>query len=366
VFTATVRTKASTPVFNAIATDGTRWVLTGAVGGASIQYTTDGITYNAGTGAGIGGASSFSALLYDGTNFVAINTGGGAGGVSFSSNGGITWGLTGSTIGFPSAGLQTAMTRSPTLGTVGRICIVSGAGAATGAYTSDDRWVTWTVRNTTLAGLFHVCWTGNRFIATCNSANTIVTSTDGITWTAQTPPMSTSAVAAAQGSIISDGAGKVLWLDALGTSIFTSVDHGVTWASRGFGYSSGAVGTNGGLAQHFNSAVANFTNGRFFICVSGTNTISQNQIYSSVDLASWALVETPQVLTNYTQFSISFKAGVYFMSALNTSTQAYTMTEDLTLMRLPQGHQGQNGYGTTGGGSYAGSWNNFMPFIKVQ
>ena len=342
VFTATARTKPAAPTSSAIAGNATNWVVTGAVGTSNLYYTPDGITYNVTT---TPATCDIRSLLNDGTNFVAANAVAGA--MLYSTTNGTTWSTSASaTVGAPTGGLQTCMTWASTLGANGRFCV---AGGGANFYTSDDRGVTWTTRAHGLGGnVFHVCWTGTKFVATTGTAGVIYTSTDAITWVSQTMSFATTAATATQGSIVSDGIGKVLWIDVGSTGrIFTSLDNGVTWSVRGF---SSVFTASSPVMISSASGTATYTNGRFFMTLGGG---SINQTLSSTDLVGWAYIELPQaVLIGAT---VSYKSGVYLCNADNSSTASYTLTEDTTYMRLPYPMQNVNG-----------SWNNFMPFIKVQ
>lgn len=348
-FTATSRTKTAAPTSSAIAANATSWVVTGAVGTNNLYTTPDGITYTART---TGNIADTRSILSDGTNLVAANGALSGSSSHYSTDGGVTWVQTATgVILAPTNGLQTCMTWAPTLGTVGRFCTASGG---TPFYTSDDRGVTWTTRNPGLGGVFHVCWTGQKFIATGATANTILTSTDGITWVTQTMPFLTTAASSTLGSIISDGAGRVLWLDAETNAgrVFTSLDHGVTWNVRSFAAVGPSTAAPSILAFQ-TAATANYTNGRFFI--TGQSN-SQAYTYVSTDSIAWTLMDFSQTYSFAATFS--FKAGVYLVNPNAAGATAFTLTEDTTFIKLPYGAQNQNS-GTAG-------WNNFMPFIKVS
>ena len=346
-FTATSRTKAAVPTSSAIAADGTNWVVTGPVGTNNLYTTPDGITYTART---TPAACDIRSILNDGTNFVAANGVAGGGAMQYSSNNGVTWNTSATaTVGSLATSFQTCMAYAPTLGANGRFCLAQGSSLS--AWTSDDRGVTWTARTTGLAAsgqIFHVCWTGQKFIATCGTATTIYTSTDGITWVAQLLPFVTTAATATAGSIVSDGSGKVLSiLDS--NKVITSLDHGVTWAVRFF-IEPATTSTVSTSIGH----VANYTNSRFSFFSAGTGWL-----LSSTDLVGWSLTgDIPSPATTAAaRAAMSYKAGVYLVNSDNATTQAYTVTEDTSYLRLPLGAQS---------GSTGSTWNNFIPFIKVQ
>jgi hypothetical protein len=340
-FTATSRTKGATPTSSAIANNGTLWVVTGAVGTSNLHSTTDGITYTPRT---TPATCDIRSVLHDGTNFVAANAVAGA--MQYSANG-TAWSTSATaTVAAPgSTALQTCMTWASSLGTVGRFCLGAGATAAGTVYTSDDRGVTWTARTSGLAAInvFHVCWTGQKYIATSSTANTIYTSTDGITWVAQAMPFATAAATAGFGSIISDGNGKVLWVGAVntGNSLVVSLDHGATWSIKILYDATGAVIP---FAAATNS-VANYTNGRFIVL----GAASQLSVIST-DLVGWT-VSGDFALGN--TGTVSHKSGVYLQNVTFNSTAASTLTEDATYMRLP--------YTVP-----SGAQGNKTDFIKVQ
>lgn len=315
-FTATSRAKSATPTSSAIAADGTNWVVTGAVGTSNLYTTPDGITY---TARATPGATDTRTLLHTGTNFVAAGPNGNA----MYSPTGTTWTASASSSAQATASmLQTSMTYAPGLGGAnGRIYLCGGTAA--GGWTSDDHGVTWTVRVSGAFILYHVCWTGQNFIATGSAANTIYTSTDGITWAAQTMPFATSAATPTLGSIISDGNRKVLLVNATSNYIATSTDHGATWSLRTFFDQNG---TQIALTAATN-AVANYTNGRFFIFASGVQFT-----LISTDLAGWSI--SGEFAVGNTG-CISHKAGVYLQNVTFNTTAASTIVEDTSYMRLP-------------------------------
>jgi hypothetical protein len=334
-FTATSRTKAATPTGNGIANNGTLWVVSGAVGAANLYSSTDGITFTPRTTPALCNVRS---ILHDGTNFVAANAVAGA--MQYSANG-TAWSTSATaTVAAVATAVQTCMTWASSLGTVGRFCL---AISNTQVYTSDDRGVTWTQRTTGITGVIdHVCWTGQKFIATTETSQLLHTSTDGITWTSQTMPFTTNSSSPSLGAIISDGNGLVLWADGNSNLIYTSVNHGVDWTQRQFSLPSGVINLTG-------SVVPSYTNGRFFLTSSTSGT------WSSIDLVGWLNTDIPNAVTFGS--TINYKAGVYLVNANASTPAAYTLTEDTTYLRLPYG--GQNSVSTT-------TWNNFMPFIKVQ
>jgi len=333
-FTATSRTKSAAPTSSAIATNGTVWVVTGAVGTSNLYYTSDGITYNVTTTPATWDTRS---ILWDGTNFVAISSNGNA---PVYSTTGATWTQSASgAVNCAPSSLQTCATWASSLGTVGRFCFAGGTSAF---YTSDDRGVTWTARAHGLGGnVFHVCWTGQKFIATTGVGGVIYTSTDGITWVSQYVGFGNTASATA-GSIISDGNGRVVWVFGA-SQMQISLDHGATWSQRKFGALTGSVDISSGGIW--------YTNGRFIM---GT---SVKTVLMSTDAIGWH--EVPVFGLLYSPFGgFSYKSGVYLCNADNNTTAAYTLVEDTSYMRLPMPAQNTVNNNL--------SWNNYMPFIKVK
>ena len=352
-FTATSRTKGATPTGNAITNNGTVWCVTGAVGTSNIHTTSDGITYTPRT---TGTSADTRSILSDGTNIVAANAASSGSNSHYSTNGGTTWAQTATAVVLaPTGGLQTCMTWAPSLGTVGRFCVMTSGGVP---WTSDDRGVTWTQRNGGAAlgaGGYHVCWTGTKFIATTGTLNTIYTSTDGITWVAQTLAVKLAAATAGTGSIVSDGNGKVLILEGgVWGRVLTSTDHGANWSVRNFSQQFMGASGQGYLDFSTSGSTPSFTNGRFFITgsVGGSLPIT----FASADLVGWAQLEYQVGVTGLSTWS--HKSGVYLVNADNSSSSAFTLTEDTNYMRLPHPAQMTTGNTTTA--------NNLMPFIKVQ
>ena len=339
-FTGTSRTKPVTCVTAAICTHGLNYVMSGIAGGSGgILTTPDGITFTQRT---TPAGTTVVSLISDGTNIV-----GAANGASpvYSTDGGSTF--TASTGSSTTTLSQTAMAHAPTLGANGRFCIATAG--STQVSTSDDRGLNWTLRTHGLGYIvFHVCWTGTKYIATLNTAGYIGVSVDGITWTLQAMPFRTSASTAIAGGIVSDGAGKVLWVDAGAFLLYTSSDYGVTWSKRMYGVVSN--GANSGLMVLY---MPSFANGRFFISVSVV--AAGCSFLTSADLQSWAPVldaYSPSMSSNYNV--MAHKSGVYFFNDA-TTTACQTLVEDTTKMYLPNNSQ-----------SEVGSSNNFLPFIKVQ
>ena len=340
-FTGTNRTKPVTCVTAAICTHGLNYVMSGIAGGSGgILTTPDGITFTQRT---TPAGTNIYSLISDGTNIV-----GAAGSLSiYSTDGGSTFTASATTGITTGTTVQTAMAHAPTLGANGRFCIANIG--TTQVATSDDRGVTWTLRTHGLGfAIRHICWSGTKYIGTLSTAGFIGVSSDGITWSLQAMPFLTNIATGSNGSIVSDGAGKVLWIDAGNALIYTSSDHGVTWSKRVFG-----VASNGLASGLMTLYMPSFANGRFFVSVNVAN--AGCSFLTSADLQGWV-----PVLDAYSPSMSSFynvmahKSGVYFFNDAAT-TACQTLVEDTTKMYLPNNSQ-----------SEIGSSNNFLPFIKVQ
>ena len=339
-FTGTSRTKPVTSGSGAICTHGLNYVISGISGGSGgIVTTPDGITFTQRT---TPTSTTVTSLISDGTNIV----GAAKGALSvYSADSGATFIATATASISTLTNTPTSMAYASALGANGRFCIANIN--STQIATSDDRGVTWTLRTHGLgASLMHVCWTGTKYICTLDIIGFIGVSSDGITWSLQAMPFRTNIATTNFGAIISDGAGKVLWADALSALIFTSLDSGATWSKRAFG-----VMTTGLSAGLFAVSWISFVNGRFFIAPA---TNSGCTFLSSADLQSWAMVAdaySPNMTGAFN--SMAYKSGVYLFN--DSSAFCQTIVEDLTKMYLPNGAQ-----------SEVGSSNNFLPFIKVQ
>lgn len=336
VFTKTDRTRGVTPTSNALATNGSIWVMQGApTGSLGIVTTPDGVTY---TGRTTSSGLDVRSIIHDGVKFVAV----GATGTAHTSSDGVSW-SSGGSVQAQANSLQSCLAFSPTLGSVGRICLASGANF----YTSDDHGVTWATRAHGIPGCeaFHVTWTGQKFIALTSVANIILTSADGITWAKVTLPITLAASTVSAGSIASDGAGKVVIVSAAAPyQTLTSIDHGATWVVRFFSGATGAV---------FIPSVASYTNGKFLLAGSGGGGYG---VVTSTDLSVWsALLPVPSL-----KAAFSYKGGVYYCAAADSSGDA-TLVEDTTKIQLPYSTQG---VGFTSGS--VSSWNNNLPWIKVK
>ena len=343
-FTGTNRTKPVTSVTAAICTHGLNYVMSGIAGGAGgIVTTPDGITFTQRT---TPAGTTVVSLISDGTNIV-----GAANGASpvYSTDGGSTFAATATAGTITASTSPTAMAHAPTLGVNGRFCIANISAAQVA--TSDDRGVSWTLRTHGLGfTVMHVCWTGTKYIATLNTAGFVGVSSDGITWALQAMPFRTNPSSAAGGGIVSDGAGKVLWVDVFQSLIFVSLDHGAVWSKRTLGSAS-----NGTATGYLLVATPSFANSRFFISVNMSNLNASCSFLTSADLQGWVpILDAYSPSMSSTANVMAHKSSVYFFNDA-TTTACQTLVEDTTKMYLPNNSQSE------GSGS-----NNFLPFIKVQ
>ena len=346
-FTGTGRTKPVTSVNAAICTHGLNYVMSGIAGGAGgILTTPDGITFTQRT---TPASTTVVSLISDGTNIV-----GAASGASpvYSTDGGSTFTATATAGVSVTAGtVQTVMAYAPTLGANGRFCMANLNASTTQVATSDDRGVSWTLRTHGLGfTVIQICWTGTKYIATLNTIGFIGVSSDGITWALQTMPFRTNSASSFVGGIVSDGAGKVLWVDGFQTLTFVSLDHGATWSKRIFGAT-----TNGASAGVMSLYLPSFANSRFFISVNANGSTASCSFLTSADLQSWVPVIDAYSPSMTGSFNVmAHKSGVYFFNDSST-TACQTLVEDITKMYLPNNAQ-----------SEGSDSNNFLPFIKVQ
>jgi hypothetical protein len=179
--------------------------LVGTSNSAGVNYSTDGITWSAGTGMTVGPR----AFAYGASTWVSLN-----GSTStFTSTDGIAW--TARTI---ASGTWTGCAFGASL-----FVAVSSSGTV---YSSPDG-ITWTARTAPNAYAWSsVAWNGSLFVAVARSGtgNRVMTSPDGITWTARTTP------ADLEWASVSWFASKWVAIAsaANGVGLMTSTD-GITW-----------------------------------------------------------------------------------------------------------------------------------------
>lgn len=202
---------------NGVVWSGTQFVAVGEAG--TVLTSPNGETW---TSRSSGTANSLLAVAWAGGKFVAV---GGNSGTALTSSDGITWtkqDLSGINLGglpWILSGVASSGTQFAAVGTV------SGFSASEVILTSPDG-VTWTARSymaTAHAGLRAIASSGTRFVAVGGSGE-ILSSADGITWTAQS-----SGTTFGLDSVVWSGTQFVVGGD--GGTVLTSPD-GLTWSSR--------------------------------------------------------------------------------------------------------------------------------------
>lgn len=153
--------------------------------------------------------------------------------------------------------------------------------------------VTWTYRATPIASkIVGFAWNGSNLYMVITNDGKTATSPDGITWTVKTTNGANSGVG------IVYGAG--LWVAATGsvsntvTQIYTSADNGTTWTARTSTYSSASIND------------LTFANGRFHI-VQGSGRVS-----TSTDGITWTGTTT---LGSQTLQRVAYGNGVWVITA---------------------------------------------------
>ena len=205
---------------NGVAWSGTQFVAVGE--GGTILTSPDGVTW---TSRSSGTAITLLSVAWSGTKFVATGIGPDLlTGVALTSSDGLTWTAQDlSSIGAtPPWNLRSVVWSGTQFVAVGA---TTGFSPSEVILTSPDG-ASWTARPyvaTTHADLRAVAWSGLRFVAAGGSGE-ILTSADGITWTAQS-----SATAFGLDSVIWSGTQFVAGGD--GGAVVTSPD-GVTWTPR--------------------------------------------------------------------------------------------------------------------------------------
>ena len=322
-FTAITRTPANAPSSNACASDGAKWVLAGSAGSTGVCTTTDGITYNY-----VSVPASFSccSILYLGSgNWVAASSGGVSGAIY--GNGNLSIWTYGDSNLVTAGAQQSCMAYSPTLGSgSGRIVRAFGSSIANSVSTSDNNGVSWTTQ-TTPFNLFNVCWTGTQFLATGSSTTQFATSPDGVTWTAITTNITTSA-----GSVLillcaSDGKGNVVVAnDGSTQAVIVSNDNCVTFQTY-YLPTYNCTSSN----SYFYPKSVSYTGGRFTI----TSSNSPAGLAVSTTGKNWALAYYPAlVVPSLIAVNYVYRSnGVYLSISSNGTTQ--TLLEDTTKMYLP-------------------------------
>lgn len=214
---ATARTSGTENGLNGVAWSGTQFVAVGE--GGTVLTSPDGVTW---TSRSSGTANSLLGVAWSGVKFVAV---GGNSGTVLTSSDGITWtkqDLSGISFGGQPWILSSVAWSGTQFAAVGS---TTGFSSSEVILTSSDG-ITWTARPYVAishADLRAVAWSGIRFVAVGGSGE-ILSSTDGITWTAQS-----SGTASGLDSVVWSGTQFVVGGD--GGTVLTSPD-GVTWSSR--------------------------------------------------------------------------------------------------------------------------------------
>jgi len=323
----------SVPSSGAVANNGTLWALSAAAGVNAIQTTPDGINYTLRTTPSV----DVRALLHDGTNFIAVN----GNGLPLYSPDGVTWNTSSGGSAVSATFPQTCLTYAPTLGVSGRLCYARSTATV---YTSDDHGATWVSREVGVTEIYHVTWTGSKFIGTTSNLGQVAVSTDGITWTTQNLPKMSYYGGPGTMMIISDGAGRVLItnLGSIYSYMLLSQDHGATWTTKTLV----SPGVNTVVTGH----VPSFTNGRFFVYFNYGWAVSTN-------LIDWAIVGDKSLIGG-TVDSVSYMNGLYLVPN-SGSAIAKTFVENTAEMYMPASM-------VTGNATNNSSASNADFYIKVK
>lgn len=219
----TVGTQLSSNSFNGIAFNGSHYV---AVGDAATIFTaphsytsTGGVTAWSQVGSlPIGAGTNLNSVVYDGSEFVALGD-----------DGSIT--LSGDLVNWVS---RTAITGAPTMNALaygsGPIYVAVGAGGAIYRNTTGGLTGAWAaVSSGTGQDLYGVSYVNGMFIAV-GAAGTLLTSPDGMTWTAQTSKTSSSLRHVAYGVPSSTGVGTYVAVGDAGAIVSSS--DATTWTAQ--------------------------------------------------------------------------------------------------------------------------------------
>lgn len=207
---------------------------------------------------------------------------------------------------------------------VGRTVYISDASSNT-IYTLDDGATAWVARTTPNAACVRssVCWTGQRFIVLAGGlvgTNRLQVSTDGITWADEYHYECSFNNTSNAYYLASNGNGTVVFLantgsTYMGQTMYTSTDHGVTWAQYSLPIGMSNVGTT------YNAGVVSINRVEFikdrFIVYSGTKAAM------SKDGKNWQVIIMNGAVTN-----LAWKAGIWAGSGC-------TLVEDASKIQLP-------------------------------
>lgn len=324
VFTGTARNLNSSPAAASIATNDDYFVALGAGGTANhLQYSSSGVTWAPVT---IAAAPNtiLCCVIRAGARMIAAGTAAGSGADAYSTDG-LSW----AQIPYPGSGGagSNCLAYSPQLGRTVRV----PAPAGTTIHTLEDGATTWVSRShTTSRTKKAVVWTGQRFIVfTSDDFNTILISTDGITWVEQVVSQPLAINTAAPNPAASNGNGVIVVfpLPGIANNAIVSHDHGVTW-SKVMVPQSARVSMITGVATYVNYNVF-FLNGKFI-------TVANGDYLSliSVDGKGWQ--EEPITMGRgpfLPVTALAYKSGVY-CGLRAVSTTAGTWTEDMSKFRM--------------------------------
>lgn len=216
-FTGTVRALATTSANNCLAVSPTYFVSSAAAANPNIQYSTDGAAWS--QTSVVTPSMTVHSLIFAGSRWVASGASGGALAVTTGDNPNSTWAAT--TGGVTGGVIRYGLAYSAALGRV--ISITTGSNTSLQAL---DNGSTTLVAKTapTAKTRVGICHTGTRFIV-LNTDSTITSSSDAASsvWVDEPLPESV----AATGSIASNGAGVVV-ISGASSGLLVSTDHGVT------------------------------------------------------------------------------------------------------------------------------------------
>ena len=194
--------------------NGSIWVALASAGGTTAQSSTDGITWTNRTVPNI----TYGACAWGNSVFVAVGANLGPTTTYCTSTNGTTW----TTRALPTAISALGMAFDGT-----QFVAINCDGSGTTCLSSTDG-ITWAQSATQIAGFWAMMiWTGSKFVAVQSGAtDAIMTSPDGVTWTASNMPSSVT-----WKKLASRDDGTVVCVGGNSTNAAVSRDHGVTWVN---------------------------------------------------------------------------------------------------------------------------------------